>query len=121
MQHGAAVKIPLPLKIAAGYHINSNKPTDEYMIPLTLTWDRSMVFEAGAPVFPKAPLEKYPFSDQPISVYTNSVVIETPGKVASSAAPGTVTLTGKLRYQGCSDRLCYPPKTLSLSIPIEIK
>lgn len=121
LQKGAATKISVPLKIASGYHVNSNKPTDEYMIPMKLTWDASTVFEATAPVYPAGKLEKYPFSDQPLSVYTGDVVIDTPGKVSPSAAPGSLHLNGKLRYQACSERLCYPPKTIAVSIPVEIK
>lgn len=113
--------MPLQLKITPGYHVNSNTPTDEYMIPLKLTWDHSMVFEAAAPVYPKGALEKYSFAEQPLSVYTGAVTVDTPGKVAANAAPGTIHLTGKLRYQGCSDRLCYPPKTISVTVPIEVK
>ena len=29
----------LHLQLRDGYHVNSNTPSDEYMIPLKLTWD----------------------------------------------------------------------------------
>ncbi len=35
---GRAFDVPLRAKIQPGYHVNSHQPTDEYIIPLKLTW-----------------------------------------------------------------------------------
>ena len=36
---GAVVEAPLTLELSPGYHVNSNIPSDEYLIPLRLTWN----------------------------------------------------------------------------------
>jgi hypothetical protein len=38
----------------------------------------------------------------------------------TTAALGSGTLTGKLRYQACNDRTCLTPKTIEVTLPIEI-
>ena len=36
---GAVVDSVLPVELRPGYHVNSNTPSDDYLIPLRLTWD----------------------------------------------------------------------------------
>jgi thiol:disulfide interchange protein DsbD len=116
---GATVDSALPLELRSGYHVNSSTPSDEYLIPLRLTWE-SGPLEASGFSFPKARMEKYSFSEKPLSVYTGDFEIVTHFKVAAGAAPGPSTLTGKLRYQACNNTMCLPPKTLEVSLPVEI-
>ena len=35
---GAPAQVKLPLELRTGYHCNSNKPPDDYLVPLKLTW-----------------------------------------------------------------------------------
>jgi hypothetical protein len=116
---GATVDSALPLTLRSGYHVNSNTPSDEYLIPLRLTWDRGAL-EASGFTFPKAQMEKYSFSEKPLSVFTGDFEIVTHFKVAAGAAPGPSTLTGKLRYQACNNTMCLPPKTLDVSLNVEV-
>jgi thiol:disulfide interchange protein DsbD len=116
---GAAVDSTLPLDLRAGYHVNSNKPADEYLIPMRLTWNPGPL-EASGFTFPQPRLEKYSFSEKPLSVYTGDFQIVTHFKAAANAAPGPATLTGKLRYQACNDRMCLAPKTLDVALQVEI-
>lgn len=102
-----------------GYHCNSNKPSDEYLIPLKLTWNPGAL-ESPEVSYPQPRMEKYAFSDKPLSVYTGSFELVTKAKVSASAMPGQVIATGKLRYQACTDRMCLTPKTIEVSVPIDL-
>ncbi len=103
-----------------GFHTNSNKPVEEYLIPLRLTWDAKPM-ETAELHYPEAKLEKHSFSEQPVSVYTKDFVIETTFKVPASATPGLGIANGKLRYQACTDTTCYPPKTIEVKLPFEVR
>jgi hypothetical protein len=116
---GATVDSALPLQLRSGYHVNSSTPSDEYLIPLRLTWGAGPLEAAGF-TFPKAQMEKYSFSEKPLSVYAGDFEIVTHFKVAAGAPPGPSTLTGKLRYQACNSTMCLPPKTLEVSLAVEI-
>jgi hypothetical protein len=116
---GATVDSALPLQLRPGYHVNSNTPSDEYLIPLRLTWEPATLAASGFG-FPKPQMEKYSFSEKPLSVFTGDFEIVTHFKAAAGAAPGPSTLTGKLRYQACNSTMCLPPKTLEVSVPVEI-
>jgi hypothetical protein len=116
---GASVEVKLPLELRTGYHCNSNKPADEYLIPLKLTWTPGPL-ESPEVTYPAPQMEKYSFSEKPLSVYTGNFELVTKFKVSSSAMPGQVMATGKLRYQACTDRMCLQPKTIDVSFPIDI-
>jgi hypothetical protein len=116
---GGTAEAILALKLDAGYHVNSNTPSDPYFIPLRLTWNQGPL-ETVEIVFPPARTEKFGFSDTPLSVFTGEFNLVTRFKVASTANLGPAMLTGKLRYQACNDRTCLIPKTIEVTLPIEI-
>jgi thiol:disulfide interchange protein DsbD len=113
------VEAKITAQLRTGYHCNSNTPSDEYLIPLKLTWASAPLTVAGV-VYPKPQMEKYTFSDKPLSVYTGDFDIVTRFKVPESAPPGLAVISAKLRYQACTDRMCLPPKTVDVSLPVDV-
>jgi len=109
------------VSVKPGYHVNSNAPSDENLIPLKLTWTSTGALEAGAITYPKPSLEKYEFSEKPLSVYTGNFDLTANFKVAANAPAGPGAAVGKLRYQACSNRACYPPKTVEITVPYQVQ
>ena len=103
-----------------GYHVNSNTPSESYLIPLRLTWE-SGVFETVGVVFPKPQMEKYEFSAVPLSVFTGNFELVSKLKVASTAPTGPGMAVGKLRYQACNHNSCLPPKVIEVKLPVVIQ
>jgi hypothetical protein len=116
---GKMTEVKLSAQLREGYHANSNTPSDEYLIPMRLTWNKSPL-EVGEVLYPVPQLEKYSFSDKPLSVYTGNFEIVTRFKVDQDALPGPAVLSAKLRYQACTDRMCLPPKTVDVSLAVDI-
>ncbi|MGD1093361.1 MAG: protein-disulfide reductase DsbD domain-containing protein [Bryobacteraceae bacterium] len=116
---GKMTEVKLSAQLKDGYHANSNTPSDEYLIPMRLTWSKSPLDVADV-LYPTPQMEKYSFSDKPLSVYTGSFEIVTKLKVDNDALPGPTVITAKLRYQACTDRMCLPPKTVDVSVPVDI-
>ena len=119
LKRGEVKPLKLSLELRPGFHVNSNAPNDEYLIPLKLTWSKGSL-EAGEIVYPEAQQEHYAFSQKPVSVFTGRFDIVTKVKVPADAPQGAATLTGKLRYQACNDKECLPPKTIDVQIPATI-
>src|SRR5262245_12584099 len=69
-KRGAAVQAKIPMAVDAGFHVNSNAPNEQYLIPLKLTWKSTGALEAGQIVYPKPSQEKYEFTEKPLSVFT---------------------------------------------------
>ena len=109
----------IEVQLRSGFHVNSNTPADDYLIPLRLTWTAAPL-ELQDVVYPKPKMEKYDFSEKPLSVYSGDFEITTRFKTPPSAAPGMAVITGKLRYQACSHKECFPPKTIEVKLPVDI-
>jgi hypothetical protein len=116
-KRGENLQIKTGLQLQGGYHLNSNKPEDPYLIPLRLTWDPNTV-ETVSVSFPEPRKEKYEFSEKPLSVFTGdfSITSTVKPKVA-----GFTVLTGKLRYQACNHNACLPPKTIDVKVPADFR
>lgn len=108
------------MELASGFHVNSNTPTEDYLIPLRLNWEKGPLV-AEAVIYPQPRMEKYQFSPKPISVFTGDFEILTKFKVNAAASRGPGILLGKLRYQACNDNACFPPKTVDVKLPFHIQ
>ena len=117
---GATAAATLKIQLSPGYHINSNTPSDQYLIPVRLTWVGAPLEVAGVD-YPKGTLERYQFSEKPLSVYTGDFSLVTRFKAAANAPKGSHKLTGKLRYQACNETTCFPPKTVPVELPVDIR
>jgi hypothetical protein len=118
-KQGSIVTATTTLKLQVGYHCNSDKPKDEYLIPLKLTWTAAPL-EVADVAYPKPQMEKFSFSPEPMPVFTGDFEVVTRFKVPASATIGSTVLTGKLRYQACNDRMCLQPKTIDVLLPVDI-
>jgi hypothetical protein len=114
-----AVQSRITCSVRPGFHVNSNTPSDEYLIPLKLAWTSTGALQPGAVTYPKPVMEKY--LDKPISVFTGNFDLIANFTVAPNASAGPGFATGKLKYQACNDRACFPPKTIEISVPYQIQ
>ena len=119
-RRGGEVEVALRLMIRGGYHINSSKPAEEYLIPTLLTWPEAPLTPRGI-TYPKAESVKYDFSTKPLLVYSGTVTVASRFQVPAGASPGEVRLAGKLRYQACNDKSCLPPRTLDVSVSVTVE
>jgi hypothetical protein len=117
---GSTAPITVKAVLPPGFHANSNTPTDAYLIPLTLKWTNGPL-QAGEISYPKASMEKYSFSDKPLSVVTGEFAITTSFKVPNDAPAGPAAENGTIKYQACNDRMCFPPKTLPVTVSLSIE
>jgi hypothetical protein len=116
----SVLTVPVTVQVKKSYHVNSNTPDDEYLIPLTLTWDAPNL-ELRDIVYPQPEKSTFAFSAKPVSVFTGTFEIVSRFAVPAKAPPGPSVLTGKLRYQACTGNMCMPPKTVEVRAPVEIR
>lgn len=119
MKTGVETPVKLHVKLNSGYHVNSDKPADEYLIPLKLTWTAEPLTISSI-TFPEPKMEKYSFSEKPLSVYTGDFDIVTKFRAPANTPKGEKTITGKMRYQACSTTACYPPRSADVKIIVNI-
>lgn len=112
------VAAPLRVEIEPGYHVNSDHPKDEFLIPLKLTWT-SGPLQAQSVSYPKP--EDIKVGNEILSVFTGAFDLNTRFKVPADLTPGAAMMSGRLRYQACNNRMCFRPVTVDVKLPVEIE
>jgi thiol:disulfide interchange protein DsbD len=117
---GKPTVLTVELAIANPYHINSDHPLQDYLIPTTLEFEPQPGITFGKTAFPAASIKKLPVSDSPMAVYEGIVKIAAEITPASSLAAKEIVIRGRVRYQACNDRACLPPvrQTFSMTLPV---
>jgi DsbC/DsbD-like thiol-disulfide interchange protein len=115
---GKEFQVAVVAEIARGFHMNSNHPSDAYLIPTTLTVQLPNGIKLLDTIYPDGHAQKFSFSpDKPLDVYSGSVTIKLRLLAQPGATLGTVAIPMTLRYQACNDSTCLPP----VKLPVEAK
>lgn len=99
----------LDCTLASGWHVNSHKPSEDYLIATEASVDPAMGVRVGEVRYPEGELKKFAFSTTPLSVYEGTFHIEIPLEL-EGAAPA---LSGRIEYQACNDTRCLAPASVA--------
>jgi Disulphide bond corrector protein DsbC len=120
-QRAKETMVNLDFHVPRGYHINSNTPHSEFLIPTALKMDLPTDIVLGKIEYPAGEDASFPFSpDEKLSVYSGDFTITLAVHPLHSVVPGKYEMRGRLRYQACDNAACYPPKTLPVSFEVKV-
>ncbi|MFZ1289017.1 MAG: protein-disulfide reductase DsbD [Melioribacteraceae bacterium] len=120
IQQGGEVKLAVKIIIDKEWHINSDKPKEDFLIPTELKITSKSNFEIGKIVYPKSEEIKLDFSDTPVSVFEGEVFIGTILKVPQNIELGEKQIIVELSYQGCNNSTCMAPSSIIDTISLEV-
>ncbi|MFB6226937.1 MAG: cytochrome c biogenesis protein CcdA [bacterium] len=119
--------VPVTLSVHEGWHVNSNDPLQDYLIPTKLSL-KNKVLTLREVNYPPGERYNFSFSGTEVVVYSGTVqlpaTIEIPplASLRKSAGNDTVsTLDFQLDYQACTDKKCSPPERVHFSSGLEIQ
>ncbi|HSE62427.1 MAG TPA: cytochrome c biogenesis protein CcdA [Thermoanaerobaculia bacterium] len=101
--------LELRATLKSGWHVNSHKPSEEYLIATEAHADPARGVRFGEPRYPDGVMKKFSFSPKPLSVYEGSFTIEIPLEL-EGAAP---TISGRVDFQACNDTTCLAPASVA--------
>lgn len=111
----AAKQIELRFTIQEGLHINSHTPHSEFLIPTTLTLEKTPGVEVAQVDYPQGVDYHFQFSPKDaLSVYTGEFAVV----VRLHAHAGHYAMRGQLHYQACDNKACNPPQTLPVQLDV---
>jgi hypothetical protein len=120
-QRAAQTMVELNFRVAAGFHINSNTPRSEFLIPTALKMDLPTDIALGKIAYPAGQDLTFPFSpDETLNVYSGDFTVTVAVHPLKSVVPGKYVMHGVLRYQACDNAQCFPPKTLPVSFDVKV-
>ncbi|HTW58942.1 MAG TPA: protein-disulfide reductase DsbD domain-containing protein [Terriglobales bacterium] len=113
--------VDLNFRVASGFHVNSNTPKSEFLIPTALRMDLPTDIVLGKIEYPPGKDLTFPFSpDETLNVYSGDFTITVAVHPLHSVVPGKYVMHGLLRYQACDNAQCFPPKNLPVSFEVKV-
>jgi len=117
---GKHEKIRVDVKIKDGFHIQANKLQNEFLIPTTLKIVAHNNLKTGKQFFPPVKRFRLQGTSDSLDVFDGSFEISIPVKASKNIKEGNYNLQAEFRYQACDERICFFPKTIEFSIPVQV-
>ena len=121
LKAGAKLNVKLVATIQSGWHLYSLKPIPDGPIATRIWIAEGQPFSLASAVQAPAPTT---MQDPALNVEVEFYEGETPFTLPVKIAPGisgAQTLTVSASYQSCNDKMCLPPKTVKLQLPVTVQ
>lgn len=102
--------------IAPGWHINSAKPHQNYLIAAEVAFDTVNGLAPAGIQYPAGVDRK--LGDELMSVFSDRVIIPFRVHIDSGVAYGDYSLPVRFTFQPCNDRECRAPKTVEIPLKL---
>lgn len=117
---GSQARGIVTMSIPGGLHVNSNHPSSEYAIPTTVSITASGA-KVGSVTYPRGANRKFEFSENAINVYQGTVRFPFTVNVPEGFKGNVVRLRAVVKYQACTNEVCYPPKTKDITFTARVR
>jgi len=116
VERGKTARGSVVLNIPGGLHVNSSRPASEFAIATVVKVSGASGVRVTGLTYPKGKNRKFAFSENTINVYEGRVSFPFTVTVPPSFKGKTIRVTASVRYQACTDEVCYPPKTTNITL-----
>ena len=120
IKRGAAGRGTIVISIPGGLHVNSSRPNSQYAIPTTVKIT-AVGAKVGGVSYPRGKNRKFSFSEDTLNVYEGRAAFGFNVTVPASYKGNTVKVRAVVRYQACTDEVCYPPKTKEITLTAQVR
>ena len=119
---GTRFSLNLIADVDPGWHLYSMKPMEGGPIPTRIWIAESQPFEMTGAI-KSAPPETIhdPNFDMEVEFYEGHAEFSLPLRVAAAAPDGARKLQVLASYQACNDKMCLPPKTVTVEAAVEVR
>jgi len=117
---GSNAHLRLTVVLPDGLHVQSDKPRDPGLIATSLTLEKADGVAIVRTTYPKATDLKQPGLDEPLSVFSGTFDIDVDVAIPATVRAGTLEIPGQLRYQSCTDEVCFPPSRAPVSWQVKL-
>lgn len=119
VHQNSLLKIALKVNIEQGWHINSNKPNEDFLIG-TKVISKDEKFPIVKISYPESKEFLFKFSDKPVSVFDGEIIIGLLINIDKSMPLGYYKIPIQFKYQACNDQLCLQPASLTDTLEISV-
>ncbi len=119
VKRGSTIKATVVMDIPGGLHVNSSRPNSEYAIP-TVVKPSAAGAKLGAVQYPRGKNRKFGFSDETLNVYEGRAVFNFNVAVPANFKGNTIKIRTVVRFQACTDEVCYAPKSQEITLTARV-
>ncbi|MCH7828045.1 MAG: thioredoxin fold domain-containing protein [Bacteroidetes bacterium] len=114
--------LALKINVDEGWHINSNTPNEDYLVPtkLSILSKDGIIEKVDKILYPEPEDIQLAFSKIPLSVWQGEVLIGAKIKLKDNVKPGKYKLIVNLDYQACNNNTCLAPSNIVDTLEIEV-
>lgn len=112
---GGTCKVAILVTIQEGWHINTNPPRPETMIPTQFSVKSKHGTTLKEVKYPEGVEITVKGLKEPQTIYEKQVLLRGVLTAPKDSAGQTEELELQVRYQACNEEICHPPKTIKLS------
>src|SRR6476660_1642855 len=113
--------VNLRFRVGAGFHVNSNHPKSEFLIPTALKLNALTDIVIGRVTYPDGEEMSFAFApDDKLSVYTGEFPVTVEIRPLAGVLPAKYMIHGELKYQACDNAACYPPKKVPVQFEVRV-
>ena len=117
---GGSIHAALQVQLEKGYHVNSDKPLDDFLIPTVLTLEPPQGITVRGIAYPEAMLLEQAGADGPLAVFEEEFVIGVAFDLSDDLALGEYVIPAALRYQACDETMCYLPSSVDTALRFDV-
>ncbi|HEX7956688.1 MAG TPA: protein-disulfide reductase DsbD domain-containing protein [Pyrinomonadaceae bacterium] len=122
-QQGSTFQAAVVMDIPRGLHVNSNKPLGKYAVPTVVKVDAPRGFRVTPVTYPRAAVRTFNFGGaaaERLAVYEGRSIFRFNVSVPANHQLGVETVRVTVRFQSCTDEVCYPPALRELQLRIAV-
>jgi thiol:disulfide interchange protein DsbD len=117
---GARFQVKLVAAIEPGWHLYSLKPVAEGPIPTRIWIAEGQAFQMAGAIGAAEPVTvQDPALGMDVEMYEGEASFTLPVQAGAGLA-GAQKLVVSASYQSCNNKLCLPPKTVKVELPVAV-
>lgn len=120
MKVGQAAEVVVEVKVREGFHIQANPASRPQLIATRVDLSGGKGLSPGRALYPEGKPYKVGGLAMTVSTYDGHFELKVPVKASDLATPGKQDLAGRIRYQACDDKVCFPPTVAKFTAPVEV-
>jgi hypothetical protein len=118
---GRTVRGTIVMDIPAGFHANSNRPLEKFLIATLLQVEAPQGVKVGPVVYPRAIMRSLKFSKNKVSVFEGRTTVRFTATVPPNFSGNGFELKARLRFQSCNDDTCFQPQTREVKMWLNVE
>ena len=117
---GGTARGVVVLNIPGGLHVNSNRPSDRFLVATSVRLSARGA-TVGRVSYPRGHNRRFQFSQKLLNVYEGRVAFPFTVSVPAGFRGDILRLNATVRYQACTDEVCYDPTSKSVVITARVR